>query len=132
MRKKWKSQADQLLKGLYPARERAGIVTLMERLLEKGEKTSSERPFTHEDVWLITYGDSLRDDSRPGLETLEAIAGEHFTTLFSLIHILPFFPYSSDDGFAVTDYTRVCPELGGWDVVEKIGTSFSLMADPIP
>jgi len=129
MREKWKNQAEELLKGLYTEEETEGIISLMDSLSGGGDELPSGKPFTHDDVWLITYGDSVREDSRPGLETLGEIAGESFIPLFSLIHILPFFPFSSDDGFAVTDYIRVRPELGGWEDVEKIGNSFSLMAD---
>ena len=129
MREKWKNQAEELLKGLYSEGESEEIITLMDHLSGNGEEPPSDRPLTSGDVWLITYGDSIHETSRPGLKTLAEVAVKSFTPLFSLIHILPFFPFSSDDGFAVTDYTSVRSDLGGWEDVKRIGDSFSLMAD---
>jgi len=45
------------------------------------------------------------------------------------VHILPFFPFSSDDGFAVIDYKKVNKELGDWDNIKGIADQFKLMAD---
>ena len=45
------------------------------------------------------------------------------------VHILPFFPYSSDDGFAIIDYTQVNPTLGDWSHIKRIAQSFNLMVD---
>ena len=41
--------------------------------------------------------------------------------LFTYLHILPFFPYSSDDGFSVMDYRAVDPALGDWDDMLALG-----------
>ena len=49
--------------------------------------------------------------------------------MISAVHILPFFPYSSDDGFSVIDYTAVNPALGTWDDVRRLGETFDLMFD---
>ena len=48
---------------------------------------------------------------------------------FPIVHILPFFPYSSDDGFAVMDYYTVNPSLGDWADIQKIAGRCRLMAD---
>lgn len=45
------------------------------------------------------------------------------------MHVLPFFPSSSDDGFAVVDHRTVRPELGDWSDVEDLARSFRVMAD---
>jgi sucrose phosphorylase len=47
------------------------------------------------------------------------------------VHILPFFPYSSDDGFSVIDYAWVDPELGRWSHIEELGADFRLMFDAV-
>ncbi len=51
--------------------------------------------------------------------------------MVSGVHILPFFPWSSDDGFAVVDYRRVAPEYGDWDDVARLGKHFRLMFDAV-
>ena len=45
------------------------------------------------------------------------------------MHILPFFPYSSDDGFAVIDFKEVKPGLGDWGDIQKIANDYRLMSD---
>lgn len=56
-------------------------------------------------------------------------ASGHLTDAFSTIHILPFFPYSSDDGFSVKDFFAVDPDLGSWEDIRRIGSNFKLMFD---
>ena len=81
------------------------------------------------DVLLITYGGSLNAPGEPPLQTLRRFSCEHLQGAISAVHILPFFPYSSDDGFAVIDYTAVDPALGTWDDVRRLGETFDLMFD---
>ena len=85
--------------------------------------------FTAADTVLITYGNSLQCPGQPPLGTLAEFAARRLAAVFNTIHILPFFPFSSDDGFSVTDYARVDPALGGWDDVAVLGRGFRLMFD---
>ena len=59
------------------------------------------------------------------------MVAQFFTTCpsFERIHLLPFFPWSSDDGFSVIDYRRIRPDLGDWQDVELLGESFDLAID---
>ncbi len=83
------------------------------------------------DAILITYGDQIRAPGAPPLQTLAHFCARHVRDVVSGVHILPFFPYSSDDGFAVMDYRAVNPSLGGWDDVARIGEYFRLMFDAV-
>jgi glucosylglycerate phosphorylase len=89
------------------------------------------RPLTQADNMLITYGDQVYETGRPRLhslaEFLEAQAGGWVTNL----HILPFYPYSSDDGFSVIDYMRVDEQLGTWDDIRHLSQGFGLMFDAV-
>ncbi|MEM1181690.1 MAG: sugar phosphorylase [Acidobacteriota bacterium] len=87
--------------------------------------------FTEKDVILITYGDLISNDSLPPLQTLANFADVFFRDLISTIHILPFYPYSSDRGFSVTSYTEVDPNLGTWRDVTNLRKSFRLMFDGV-
>lgn len=78
---------------------------------------------------LITYGDMVQHaDERP-LVVLKRFADQHLSGAIDTIHILPFCPYSSDDGFSVIDYRQVDSELGNWNEVEDFGGGFRLMYD---
>jgi sucrose phosphorylase len=85
--------------------------------------------FSEADAVLITYGDSLQRGAEAPLRTLGAFARRHLGKIFSAIHLLPFFPYSSDDGFAVTDFEAVDPALGDWEDIRALGADFHLMFD---
>jgi len=85
--------------------------------------------FSQNDIVLITYGDSLKEDNTFPLKTLQNFADHYLEDTFSIIHILPFYPYSSDDGFSVMDYASVDPSLGSWDHIKKIANHFDLMVD---
>jgi sucrose phosphorylase len=89
----------------------------------------SER-FTREDVILITYGDLVVAPDEPPLKVMYRLL-DAYTQNISTVHILPFFPYSSDRGFSVVDYEQVDPELGHWEDVEYLSTKFQLMFDGV-
>jgi glycosidase len=86
-------------------------------------------PLTERDAILITYGDQFREPDAHPLQTLEKVLNETLDRPVSGIHILPFFPYSSDDGFSVIDYTRVNPALGTWADIGRLGHDYRLMFD---
>jgi glucosylglycerate phosphorylase len=86
---------------------------------------------TQRDAILITYGDQVREAGEPPLATLGSFLGEHAGGLVSAVHVLPFYPSSSDDGFSVMDYRSVDPELGGWDDIGDLGRRFELMFDAV-
>ncbi|MFC0877068.1 sugar phosphorylase [Saccharicrinis sp. FJH2] len=85
--------------------------------------------WNEKDIFLITYGDTFLKEEEIPLKTLHYFLVRHFKNIFSTVHILPFFPYSSDDGFAVKDFYKVNPELGDWSDIQKISNDFRLMAD---
>jgi sucrose phosphorylase len=83
------------------------------------------------DAILITYGDQVHTPGEPPLRTLADFCTRHLRGIVSGVHILPFYPYSSDDGFSVIDYTAVDPALGTWDDVARLGRTFRLMFDAV-
>ncbi len=88
-------------------------------------------PLTERDAILITYADQVRSDDEAPLVTLERFLARHLGGLISSVHLLPFFPYSSDDGFSVIDYRQVDPALGTWNDVERIARGYRLMIDAV-
>ncbi len=121
----------QILRNIYGKKRGREALERMERLIDEfrdGRKTS-RKSFSQEDMVLITYGDSLTSEARIPLEALRDFAGARLRDVFSAIHILPFTPYSSDDGFSVTDFREVDPQLGAWSDIRAIGDDFELMFD---
>jgi len=83
------------------------------------------------DVMLITYGNSIVSEMRTPLRELKNFLMRDLKATFSSVHVLPFNPYSSDDGFSVIDYKAVDPEIGTWEDLASISEEFDLMADMV-
>lgn len=86
-------------------------------------------PWDESDLVLITYGNSIFDEQEKPLVSLKHFLDERLKDLVSIVHILPFYPFSSDDGFSVIDYEQVNPQLGDWPDVRAIADEYRLMAD---
>ncbi len=96
----------------------------------KSKITPSGKEFwDEEDIFLITYPNSFWEKNVLPLKTLNKFIDMHLRGTFDAVHILPFFPYSSDKGFSVIDYYQVKPEFGSWQHIEAISKSYRLMAD---
>jgi sucrose phosphorylase len=99
----------------------------------KGYKNKNIRPrkgqWDQDDVFLITYGDQFYEDGETKLTTFNKMYQQFFSDTFPIVHFLPFFPYSSDDGFSVIDYEQVNPEIGDWADVQVMNRNARLMFD---
>ncbi len=108
--------------------------TAFERLAPVIEKFPTKKGtkdafFSQDDVVLITYGDSLKKEGQAPIAVLHEFANAYLKGAISTVHFLPFFPYSSDDGFSVMDFFEIDPELGTWQNVNDMGRDFQLMFD---
>lgn len=86
---------------------------------------------TQADAILITYGDQIQEPDKPSLRSLAEVLEAHLKGVISSVHILPFYPYSSDDGFSVMDYKAINPGWGDWPDVALLGQNFRLMFDAV-
>ncbi len=93
--------------------------------------SSSGRRVSERDAIIITYGDMVQEKGDAPLQTLTAFLKKYFGDVVSSIHVLPFYPYSSDDGFSVIDYRQVDPDLGTWHDIAELGKHFRLMFDAV-
>ena len=85
--------------------------------------------WSEHDALLITYGNSILDGQHKPLDLLHDFLLRHMKGVVNGVHILPFFPFTSDDGFAVSDFRAVNPQLGDWPDINRIGDAFHLMSD---
>jgi sucrose phosphorylase len=86
------------------------------------------------DAVLITYGDVIQSESQPntfGLHLLEWFLDEYLQDVISTVHVLSFFPSSSDAGFSVMDYKEVREDLGNWNDIERLSEKYRIMADMV-
>ena len=99
--------------------------------LEKRPAARRATRLDQRDAVLITYADQVRESDAPPLRTLAEFASTHLTGVISGIHLLPFYPWSSDDGFSVKDFFAVDPAFGDWGDVVQLGDGFDLMFDAV-
>ncbi|MBF0705597.1 sugar phosphorylase [Alkalihalobacillus hwajinpoensis] len=83
------------------------------------------------DIMMITYGDSIKEEGEVPLRTLREFLSDHLTNEINSVHILPFYPYTSDDGFSVMDYKSINEELGNWDDIQALSNQTDLMFDAV-
>lgn len=118
---------------LYP---KANHRALADKIMEiMGFNKKSHEPIQFKNHWdqsdvaVITYGNTIKNEGEPPLEALRNFLHKYLSQIISIVHILPFYPFSSDDGFSVIDYSAVNSELGTWEDIQKLSSEFKLMVD---
>ena len=104
------------------------------RAMSTTAPTTSETPhdaptWSEQDQWVICYGDSIVEEGTPPLAVLDTFLQRYLGDAISGVHVLPFFPWSSDDGFSVIHYREVNSELGEWAHIQNLASHYDLMAD---
>ena len=134
----WQTEVRLRLRKLYGTRAEACYAELRGMLERFGDdqRFDDQHPsgarWSEQDIVLIAYGDQLRSTEATPLATLARFLREHqLQQEISTIHLLPFFPSTSDDGFAVVDYGRVDPAIGTWDDIASLDQDFGLMFDAV-
>jgi len=117
---------------LYGPRGDDCFSKLMEIVDRHAEQFCPPQPrlWDQSDIVLITYADQIRQQDGPALPALTRfLTEEGLDRLINTVHLLPFYPYSSDDGFSVIDYRQVAEDVGGWEDVRGLGEHVGVMFD---
>ncbi|MCB1388973.1 MAG: alpha-amylase [Rhodobacteraceae bacterium] len=127
-----------LLATIYPDRDAGALTREVIAAFWPDGRARRQRPrrpsnnlWTERDALVITYGNSIVDGSHKPLDLLLDFVDTNLAGAINGVHVLPFFPFTSDDGFAVTDYAKVDPVLGDWPDIRRIGAAFTLMSDMV-
>ena len=118
----WLPELERILKVYYAHKPK--------RLVEREKTLVPEERFTEKDIILITYGDLVRKEGESPLKTLVRLCDTMLAGA-NTVHILPFFPSSSDRGFSIIDFEVVDPNLGSWEDIEELDTRVQLMFDAV-
>lgn len=119
---------------VYGEEKADDIYTALNNLMEKykADRIPKDKQWVDEkDVMLITYGDNIKEKGKSPLKSLKEFLQNNVKDVINSVHILPFYPYSSDDGFSVIDYRKVNPELGTWEDIQNFSKEFYLMFDGV-
>ncbi len=122
------SLIDRIYDASFPA---AALQRLRVLIDDTRERIRYQRKphWDEKDVVLITYADQFREDGIATLTTFTRFYQQHLQTTFNLVHLLPFFPWSSDDGFSVIDYHRIDEHCGDWQDIARLHQHTRLMFD---
>lgn len=90
---------------------------------------SSKSQWDERDIIAITYADTILEHRKKPLVALKHFLDSYLKNTVSAVHILPFFPFTSDDGFSVLNYSSVNESVGSWEHIETIAKDYHLMAD---
>ncbi|MEH6943094.1 sugar phosphorylase [Bacillus sp. JJ722] len=119
------------LQEIYDKEYKEEFLVAFNRLItyweEKGSKNIAS--LSEKNSYLITYGDSFYEENKPNLETLRTFLSKFVKDSITDVHLLPMFPYTSDDGFSVVDYRKINPQLGEWEQIEELARDYRLMFD---
>jgi len=128
-----KHNINKRLYKLYPKETALKALENIQNLINKYKQTinSNEYHLSQKDIILITYGDQVSKNSEPTLQTLNEFMNNHLKGVINSVHILPFYPYSSDDGFSVVDYKEVDPHMGSWREIEHLSDDYRIMVDGV-
>ncbi len=125
-----------LIASLYPDHETVALTQqVLDAFWPEGSKARERRRVPGNTLWsendtlLIAYGNSLEDGQHKPLDLLNDFLHRYLKRGISGVHVLPFFPFSSDDGFAVMDFDVVDSRLGDWADIQRISDDFTLMSD---
>ena len=105
------------------------LIEVMDLENKKDPHLEHQSLWDEKDTYLITYGDSIQEGGKTPLQSLNEFYDRELRDAINGVHILPFFPYSSDDGFSVIDYVQVNDSLGTWEDIQSISEKCNLMAD---
>lgn len=122
------------LQRIYPDEDLTNLAAQLLDVMSLAEEQPGDPHCNHwdeRDAVVITYGDTFIGGDEHPLATLREFLAAELNGVVSVVHILPFFPYSSDDGFAVIDYSSVNEALGDWRDVAAIAGEFKVMADVV-
>ncbi|HEG1825633.1 TPA: sugar phosphorylase [Enterobacter cloacae] len=103
----------------------SGIISRAAAVITERRKSG----WDEKDIVLITYADQFYNKGEKALPVFTRFYNKWLSRSFSHVHLLPFYPWSSDDGFSVIDYHDVAPETGTWQDVAELKQYASLMFD---
>jgi len=100
-----------------------------ESIRERRRKYQDKVVLNEQDSILIAYADTVSREGERPLRTLHRFLEQYVQEAVTIVHVLPFFPSSSDGGYAVVDYKKVDPRFGTWEDVRKLAKKYRLMVD---
>jgi len=119
---------------IYGDENASAVATLIAGLLARWQGVIPERSggWSERDSFLITYGDSIQDGGEgDSLDVLRQFLAKYVRDRISLVHVLPFYPSTSDDGFSVVDFREIDPAVGNWEDMKNFAGEYRMVFDGV-
>lgn len=119
------------LKLIYKEKYKDEYLNELISLIKSQDKKEfkAQKEISEENVYLITYGDSIYEKGEKTLKTLKKFLNRNVKDTITDVHLLPMFEYTSDDGFSVVDYMKVDEKLGDFSDLKELSKDYRLMYD---
>ena len=120
------------LNNIYPKKQNTNFAKKIFTIFLNKKKLKinhADNRWNESDIVMITYMDTFQEKDKKHIDSLRKFMDLHLKDVISIIHILPFFPYSSDDGFSVIDYLQIKKGLGTWSDIKKLSANYKIMGD---
>ena len=101
------------------------------QIIKKFNQNNSKKKLTisEKTSLVICYGDNINSNQKSSIQVFQNFFKKNLNKYFNAIHFLPFYPSSSDSGFAVKDHYKIERRIGSWSDIKKISKSSHVMAD---
>jgi len=101
------------------------------QIIKKFNQNNSKKKLTisEKTSLVICYGDNINSNQKSSIQVFQNFFKKNLNKYFNAIHFLPFYPSSSDSGFAVKDHYKIEKRIGSWSDIKKISKSSHVMAD---
>ncbi len=101
------------------------------QIIKKFNQNNSKKKLTisEKTSLVICYGDNVNSNQKSSIQVFQNFFKKNLKKYFDAIHFLPFYPSSSDSGFAVKDHYKIEKRIGSWSDIKKISKSSHVMAD---
>ena len=97
--------------------------------LLKIDNKKNQKNINKNDILLITYADTIFTNKKKPLKVLNDFLNKFIKNSINIIHILPYYPSSSDGGFAVIDFFSIDNRFGNWNDIKKLSKNYKIMSD---
>ena len=104
------------------------ITQIIKRFNKKNKKKN--KLISEKTSIIICYGDSVFDSKQKYLiKGFQNFYQKRLKNYFNTVHFLPFYPSSSDSGFAVKDHYKIDSRIGTWSDISNFAKKNDVMAD---
>lgn len=121
------------LNQIYPDHDNKKLTEKIVEIFFKESEPVAPNPnitkWDQSDIILISYANSIVKKGEVPLQSLLYFLNTYVNGYINSVHILPYFPYSSDDGFAVIDFKKINDTFGSWHDIDTIAKKYKLMTD---